>query len=348
MITTPKKAPQNPQTKLIERSTNWCFTLFKDPETFANNLPVFRDINQGTIRYICGQVEASPTTGTLHFQGYMQTKNTQRFTGIKKILNDNTVHLEAQRAKNSDQARDYTRKEETSHGDWVEAGEYKQSGQGKRNDIDAFKDSVKSGMSMRDMLSLFPDMVAKYPKLYSTVRSLYRPERAPDYEHSVVLCFGEPGTGKTRWAREQEDLYVQPLSNGTTWFDGFDQHTCALLDDFAGKMSKLSLTNTLQLLDRYPIAVPVKGGHVWWMPERLLITTNIHPRGWYEWKKREVHWRALKRRFTEIRVFEEDEDHTVTVYSTKQEVDEFLEDRDLWPEEENTDLNFGASGAHNF
>lgn len=330
------------------QKTNWCFTLNEtdtvSPIDFALNLEaLYEEIEP--ISYICGQVERGES-GTLHFQGYLQTKKKVRFTVVKRYLKQKQVHLEYQKARDSSKARDYTRKDDTSAGEWQEFGTFKPSAQGKRNDIIKFKDSVKTGMSMRQMLELFPDMIAKYPRLYSTVRSLYRPERAEDYVHQVTLCYGAPGTGKTRWAREQEDLYVQPLSNGTAWFDGFDQHKCALLDDFAGKMSKISLTNTLQLLDRYPIAVPIKGGHVWWMPEHLIITTNIHPRGWYKWDNREVHWLALKRRITQILVFHEEGD--IEVLITPDELSGFLDDIDLWPLEQSTDENYGSDGkSHN-
>jgi hypothetical protein len=84
------------------------------------------------------------------------------------------------------------------------------------------------------------------------------------------------------------------------WFDGYDGHTAALLDDFAGKFSKFSLNNLLRLLDRYKVQFPIKGGYTFFQPRRIFLTTNIHPREWYDWTTREVQYPALSRRITRV------------------------------------------------
>ena len=123
--------------------------------------------------------------------------------------------------------------------------------------------------------------MAKFPKFYDTVRSLARPVREIDLE--VRLNFGDTGTGKTRYAYDifgnNDDFFVLPISNGTIWFDGFDGHLVVLIDDFTGAASKMPLCNTLRILDRYPIQVPIKGGHQWFMPNLIIVTSNVHPTG---------------------------------------------------------------------
>lgn len=56
-----------------------------------------------------------------------------------------------------------------------------------------------------------------------------------------------------------------------------------MFDEFYGGI-KLSLI--LQLCDRYPMQVPVKGGFVPWCPNRIIFTSNCSPTQW--WKDQEV------------------------------------------------------------
>jgi len=52
----------------------------------------------------------------------------------------------------------------------------------------------------------------------------------------------------------------------------------------------------LRLLDRYPISLPTKGGHVQFVATTILITSNFAPLDWYKWEGREVQQAALMRR----------------------------------------------------
>lgn len=90
------------------------------------------------------------------------------------------------------------------------------------------------------------------------------------------------------------------------WFDGYDGHPVLLLDDFSGASSKMSLSYTLQLLDRYPITVEVKGDSVPLLATKIFITTNNHPSTWYKWTNRRIQYAALARRVHFVVCFDED------------------------------------------
>ena len=150
-----------------------------------------------------------------------------------------------------------------------------------------------------------PDDMRKYPRYFDAVRSVFPPP-ARDSAPSVILLYGEPGAGKTRFVRMQEevaDLYVKPCDRDF-WMNGYDLHPAVLLDDFMGAANHVTLTNLLQLLDRYQIRVSTKNGHTWWQPDRIYVTSNIHPARWYDYSDRLVHYAALRRRFTEVVTFE--------------------------------------------
>ncbi len=285
------------------RSRLWCFTINADPEGFYDGLTAIYELHRGHIRYICGQMEME---GHLHFQGYVQLLSPQKMSWLKNNISYGG-HYEAQLGSNT-QARDYTRKEDTrinqARQPFIEFGTFCK-GRGTRTDLVSFKLAIMNGVRKIDLLTLYLNEMARYPKFYQMVRSMVRPTRITDL--TVRLNFGETGLGKSRYAYDNHpQLYALPLSN-QLWFDGYDLHETALLDDFAGAASKLTLNDTLRLLDRYPIQVQVKGCFAWWMPSLIIITTNVHPRNWYKWARREGQYRALVRRLTEVWWYREDQ-----------------------------------------
>lgn len=307
----------------MSRFSKWCFTENNEPDTFRINLPTLFENQKNIIKYICGQLEVA-STGQMHFQGYVQLKVTQRLSWLRNNISA-TAHFEAQKARSNAAARDYTMKEdETTVADtFIELGKFAK-GPGERTDLKPFKDAIIAGSTQRELLEDYLMEIAKFPKLYNTIRALNKPVREGEFR--VVLYYGEPGTGKTRKVWEDHpDHWAVPIGD-KIWFDGYDMHKVVLFDDFAGAASKVSLNDTLRMLDRYPVQAPVKGSYTWYMPEIIYITTNLHPRGWYKWLGREVHWRALKRRIHQVFVFENDDfDEYITV-------EDFMEDRDLWPQ----------------
>lgn len=298
------------------RVTRWCFTENSSPRALYLNLETLWKDNEN-IRYICGQLELVTSE---HFQGYLQLEKKQYLSWVKTNVSA-TAHWERQLAPSNETARDYCRKEESAVADFpfIEYGTMTQKA-GQRNDIIRFKDQIIGQKKMIDLIDTFTMEMARYPKFYAMVRSLKRPKRERDL--IVRLNYGSTGTGKTRYCYDTyPQLYAVPQSTGQLWFDGYDLHETVLIDDFAGKMSKVPLTSTLRLLDRYPIQLPIKGGFTWWMPNLIIITTNIHPREWYDWFNREQQWPALKRRFTEIWIYTEEG----TVHLSEVEREEWFE-----------------------
>lgn len=309
-------------------SMYWCFTLNSDPRSFLANLGRLHREKSQHIVYICGQLEEA---SHLHFQGYVQLKRSRRLSWLRNNISAE-AHFEVQRGTNK-QARDYCCKEDGTEvaDSFIECGQFKpgRSGQGARNDVHALRDAVKEGRSQRSLIE-DDDMVysfAKFIKFHDRVRSLYRP---PDREEprEVHLYVGRPGTGKTRKAKQENPgLFEIPITNGTLWLDGYDQHEVVLFDDFMGRGSKMTLDNLLKFLDRYVQQVPIKGAYVWFNPRKIIVTTNYHPRGWYNWNNRESSYSALKRRFTAVYSF----------YSgprvSEEDVEEYFTDQELWPEE---------------
>lgn len=279
---------------MATQTTTWCFTDHcSDP--LAEDLAISPD----QVHFLVAQREVCPDTGKLHWQGYVQLTRNQRLAYVQKLLPG--AHWEP--AKGSpDQNIKYCTKAESrlAGAEPVIYGEPKTKGQ--RTDLDEFRAEVKSGKRMRTLVDEgFLPLLARYPKLYDKLVALTRPPVNP--ERKVVLLYGKAGAGKTRYVfdkhGESDELFLQPLSNGTPWFDGYDSHEICLIDDFDGAASKVSLTTTLKLLDIYPLQVPIKGGHAWWNPKTIYVTTNLRPTDWYDFTNRTEQYSALIRRISE-------------------------------------------------
>lgn len=243
-------------------------------------------------------------SGTHHFQGYCEFTDQVAFNAAKEMLGGATVHLERRRGTQA-QAIAYAKKEDTRIDGPYEFGVPKT--QGKRSDLEDFKNEVIGGKRKRDLIDDHYQTLARYPRFYDTISALTRPRRSDDGDFKVTLLIGDTGLGKTRYVMDlyadNPDFYVAPLNNGTMWYDGFDGHSVVLLDDFAGASSHISLGSLLRLLDRYPVSVPTKGSHTWWLPSQVFVTTNILPRDWYKWENRRNQYDALARRFHSVKMF---------------------------------------------
>ncbi len=277
------------------RLRNVCFTLNNPTEAIV--------FDHEEMEYLIYQ-EEQPAGGTYHFQGYCEFKRQRSFNQAKACLGGNTVHLEPRYGTQA-QAIAYCKKEDSRVSHTVPYEEGTPRTQGKRADLEGFKNAVMGGASQRDLLDEHLGIIARYPKFYQTLTLMNRPVRTTDLV--VTLHIGDTGLGKTRAVMDEfgtdPSFYLAPLSNGTMWLDGYDRHGVVLLDDFGGATSHVSLCFMLRLLDRYPVLVPTKGGHTWWLPDAVHVTTNLLPKTWYKWESRGEQYKALARRFHKVYLY---------------------------------------------
>ncbi len=268
-----------------------------------NNPDGLLEFDEEEMIYLVYQEEVSES-GTHHFQGYCEFTTRNRLLKCKELLGGVEVHIEARRGTQQ-QAIDYSKKDDTRVDGPYEFGTPR--AQGRRVDLEAFKDEVKAGKRKRDLVDDHYHIIARYPKFYDTLTMMNRPSRTQDLY--VTLLYGATGLGKTRSVMDRfsddSDFYVAPLNNGTMWYDSYDGHKRVLLDDFGGASSHISLCSLLRLLDRYPVLVPTKGGHTWWLPDAIFVTTNLLPKDWYKWENRGEQYKALARRFHLVELFKQ-------------------------------------------
>jgi hypothetical protein len=283
------------------RKRNWVFTL-NNPR--REELQAIQQL--GGLRMLVYQHERGES-GTPHIQGYVEWKHPCDIRGCKRRLGER-VHCEVRRGSRA-QAIEYCEKEDTREDGTArcylpsreEVERLRGNSRGQRTDISSFKDAILDGKSTEDLINEFPKSYFRYWKVVEKIKALKRP--APNPGKEVILHYGAPGTGKTKWVYDNWNSFWTPMVGQYKWFDGYEGHDHVLFDDFAGKRSGARLADWLQLLDVYPQRVEVKSTSTWFHPKKIIITSNFKPAEWWDYSSRMVHYAALCRRITLVREF---------------------------------------------
>ncbi len=255
-----------------------------------------------------GQRERCPTTGTLHWQLYLELHSPRRHTGVQRILGDTVAHCEACKGTQSENIA-YCSKDDTYDGadTRFEYGERSEGGQGRRNDIGDALGIIRAGVTPATVHTLYEDhgpVMVKYHRGMSAALSHYLGRTPRGDPPLVFVHYGPTGSGKTHYVFDKHpvhDVWRAPISvSGSQWFDNYLGQPVALFDDFDGHHP--AITVMLQVLDKYPLSVPVKGSHIAWLPSTIYITTNLPFATWYP-EALPAHKEALKRRVSQFKQF---------------------------------------------
>lgn len=281
------------------RKRNYCFTYNYSDNENNGNIPFEpKDFitSSPDVRFAIWQLELAPETGRKHLQGYIEYTSPWRLARVKAHLGTRT-HLEPRKGTRQ-QAIEYCRKEDSRlEGPWTIGSEG--SSQGKRSDLDSIADDIKAGSTIFEIVESFPSHYIRYRRGIEAMLSLYTQRNTPTWRPLTVLVYyGEAGTGKTRQAIEESDSDFFILDQGErVWFDGYYGQSVLIIDDFYGWIKYGQL---LRMLDGHPYRCEIKGGFVMAAWTRVVLTSNKHPREWYS----NGLTPALERRITEIKHFE--------------------------------------------
>lgn len=274
----------------------WCFTLNNPSEDGPTLLSRLEANPQ--LRFVVFQLEKA-ASGTLHFQGYLEFRRSVRLSTLRALLPG--AHAEVRRGTAAEATAYCTKEDTREDGPWT-FGE-PSAGQGTRSDIERACALVREG-GLALLREKDPASYVRYSRGFEALdRAMPVPRRGSPPE--VILLYGPTGCGKTRFFydnTEEATSYATPITSGV-WFDGYMGQPDVLIDDFDGA---IQLRHALRLFDRYSLSVPIKGGFVIWSPQRIFVTTNLHPRQWYDYDKREEQFFAIVRRFTRFVLFRRD------------------------------------------
>lgn len=248
------------------QSRAWCFTFNNYTEGDYELLKKkFNELKNVEYWVIGKEVGAQ---GTPHLQGYIRLSQSRRLSFLKNQFNIK-IHWETRKGTD-EQAAVYCKKD----------GKFEEHGtpakQGTRNDLNAIKSAVKDGKPMREIIELCNPRNLRYAEKY-----LQLSERKRNWKPEVTWIYGPTGTGKSKMAHEMfagTDFYRK--AKGTKWWDGYDAHENVIIDDF--RDSWWSLTEMLDLLDRYDTVVECKGGSRQFLAKRIIITSAFDPANCYK------------------------------------------------------------------
>lgn len=261
-------------------SRRWCYTVnhygLGELESLMQRLGA-SDVVYAVVGKEVGE------SGTPHLQCFTIFTAARRLAWVKREISSR-AHWEVT-GGTSEQAADYCKKSVEDGGlGYEEIGVMPQE-QGRRSDIIRGADTIASGPGgIQFLAENEPELYVKYASGFEKLASRLSKKRARTTVREppvVVWLYGPAGGGKTRWCVDREhaeDLWISG-PNGH-WFDGYEGEPAALLDDFRGDFCTLHWL--FRLLDRYPVRVEVKYGHVVWEPKRIYITAPFHPKDVYE------------------------------------------------------------------
>lgn len=278
------------------RSRSWVFTL-------NNPADDVRPCLEDNMLYLVYQLEEGEQ-GTPHLQGFVYWANAVRMVTMRQFLPG--AHVEVARGTPAQNKAYCTKDSGRLDGPW-EFGDMPR--QGKRRDWDrayevidaAVRDGDTDADIIMQVLEQDHHFIEKMPaivKYAQLLRKRHRrmPQRGPPV---VRLYWGPTGSGKTRRCWDEAPLaYAKPAGK---WFEGYCGQEEVILDEFPDE--SIPITLLLQMLDRYPLTVEVKGGSVGWTPSHIWISSNLPPESWYPEASQE-HRDALMRRLTEFGVIE--------------------------------------------
>lgn len=254
-----------------QQGRNWCFRISNPVDDDAPSKWPFK--------YVVWQVEVS-ASGLRHLQGYVQFQKTVRFAAVKKM--DGSAHWELRGPYSThEQARAYCMKEETRvAGPW-ERGTAT-NGAGQRNDLNAYRDAIKAGMTAKDVVNddTLNPLLAKYPRYRQAVEMALGLD-SRNWMTEVHIEFGVTHSGKSHRARADHPgaFWLPPPREKGVWWDGYHGQETVVIDEFKGWIAQHIFK---RLADKYPFQVETKGGMVPFLAKKLIILSNHSPAKWWK------------------------------------------------------------------
>lgn len=261
------------------RHRNWCFTVFGESKQWIDENkrvsakeidgPVLPRFKLEQVQYMVHQFEKCPKTGRLHIQGYVQFKSAKKMSALKRLHSG--AHWDVRQGTH-DQARNYCMKSETQVEGPFEFGIPKDD-QGKRSDLDHLEDLIKHGASDQMISQVAFKPFIKYHRGIDKWRQcqFIKREEMP----RVEIIYGPSGCGKTRSVYDKHGYDNVYSVIDPKWWDGYRQQEAVLFDEV--DFSERPVREWLQILDRYPHQVQVKGGFVHLnSPFIYIISSNRH------------------------------------------------------------------------
>lgn len=281
----------------VRRVRNWCYTYHVQHVEELETPP----IDPRYYKYMIAQLEVAPSTGKIHWQGYVQFETALTLGGVRKLCE--TAHWEGARGTPDENVAYCTKSESRMSGSipW-EDGIRKTPG--KRSDLESFYEDVEAGKRLCDLHADHHVILAKYPRHYGTLRYAMKPVFTGE-EREVIVLLGPTGCGKSTYVHTLEKSLW--LSNCSSWYDGYEGEPAAFFDEFCGE---IPFQEYKLITNKFLVRRQIKGGFVWFHPKRIYFASNSKtPQDWYDFKTGKLKvgdYKALLKRMSCVMLWNDD------------------------------------------
>lgn len=266
------------------RSRNWCFTSFN----IKDLTPVWNEYND-IIRYLCYGYETCPTTNKKHIQGWIQFYTQKDIGKVQRILGLGKIHLEKCKGNEYDNDKYCKKSNNFKH-----HGEFKF--QGERTDLEnVYKKIVRENQTRENIIMENFETYCRYRKgILDAIEVAEKNNRKQFRKVEVEWVWGDTDHGKTRYGFENTDFLIKGAE--LKWWDGYNGESSICIDEYD---SDIPITRMLNLLDGYPLRLPIKGSFTYANWTKVIVTSNLSPDEIHP-NAKECHKKALKRRISKI------------------------------------------------
>lgn len=272
------------------------------------------EVHRTFIQYLKFGCETCPRTGKPHYQGYCVSTKKMKYTTMRNVLKSffhgSSVWIKGMRAS-LEKNDAYVEKEGCVHtfGErpQLDGDVQQRRAKGGSQRIEVFAKTIASGVPLHQAALADPYTFLQYSggsaKLAAMVPRPFR-RREP---RVVELWVGPTRAGKSWDAIPDGATTHTCFRHGAglgEFLDGYIGQPLAIFDEFRGAGSRVQLATALTWFDTGISSVGnVKGTTTFFDPDRIIVTSNEHPRGWYDWSTRMGSYYALMARFNVIRVY---------------------------------------------
>ncbi len=243
-----------------------------DRSTWARLL----DRGDPAIQFFVFQTELG-TTGTVHYQCYVEFKRPTRLRGVKGLFGTRT-HCERRRGSQA-QAVAYCTKDDTrSAGAHGQFGTPKKAAGHPKGEFGKCIGAIVDGATLESVRDDFPATMAMFGDRVVQYSLGLMGER--DWAMVIDIFVGPSGSGKSSTAKsENPGCYHAPWpTGGRWWWPGYEGQEVVVLDEFR---HDIKCQVMLRLLDRHTMTLEAKGSNFQFVSKKIVITTNLDPCEWY-------------------------------------------------------------------
>ena len=256
------EAPATAAPHARTQGKNWCLTINNYSE---KDWPWNGEEAEELFEYAIVGREKAPTTGTPHMQCYVVFKKRKLFTAVKKLFPN--AHI-SQAKGTPAQNYAYCSKE----GDFEEIGTIPRTPQDQGGDanrkryVDAYEAATEGRLD-----EIPRDLLTKHYQTYKKIKMDHMIAQPDAGRTTGIWIYGETGSGKSRYARENYPDYYLKAAN--KWWDGYQEEENVIIEDLDPCHSVLG--HHLKLwTDRHDFIAETKGASIRIRPKNVVITSQ--------------------------------------------------------------------------